>query len=295
VNRFLLRPSLAFCCALSFAACAQPYAAGEAVVIPGAEVADWGRVARVEGHFGKPSPSSSSHSTKVPAVLILHGSNGIDGRGAYYAKALQDAGIATLEITMFESGGRPRTGTKATMPFAAAALKWLAARDDVDRARLGVMGVSWGGVMTLLMSSELTQGAMGNDVPKPIAFAPLYPTCSVIANVVQNRQSVFHGAETRMTSSPMLIQVGTQDDYEDGEHACDALIASWPAAARERTTVRYYDGATHGFDLQGRPRQFNDEFAHGGRGGMVRMWPSPNDAATARAALVAFFQEYLKP
>jgi hypothetical protein len=27
----------------------------------------------------------------------------------------------------------------------------------------------------------------------------------------------------------------------------------------------------------------------------VRMWPTPNDAAAARTALVAFFQEYLKP
>src|SRR5262249_51426130 len=149
------------------------------------------------------------------------GSGGIDGRGAYYAKALQEAGIATLEITMFAPGGRPRAGTKATMPFAVAALKWLAARDDVDRARVGVMGFSWGGVMTLLMSSELTEDAMGKDVPMPIAFAPLYPTCAVVAKTVKNRQSVFYGAEARMTDSPMLIQVGTQDDYEDGEHACD--------------------------------------------------------------------------
>jgi hypothetical protein len=97
---------------LSFAACAQPYAPGEAVVIPGAEIGAWGRVASVEGHFGKPSGNSTPPSTKLAAVLILHGSNGIDGRGAYYAKALQEAGIATLEITMFESGGRPRAGTR---------------------------------------------------------------------------------------------------------------------------------------------------------------------------------------
>src|SRR5262245_22252814 len=154
VTDFLVRLALgSFGCALSLGVCAQPYAAGEAVVIPGAEMTDWGRVAKVEGHFGKPLVKLSVSSAKVPAVLILHGSGCIVGRGAYYAKALQEAGIATLEITMFESGGRPRAGTKATIPFAAAALKWLAARDDVDRARLGVMGMSWGGVMTLLMSS----------------------------------------------------------------------------------------------------------------------------------------------
>jgi dienelactone hydrolase len=291
VIEFFARPLAGVVLAISFVAGAQPYAPGKAVVLPGAEIADWGRVEKVDGHFGRPSANTS----KVPAVLILHGSGGIDGRGAYYAKALQDAGIATLEITMFAPGGRPRSGTKATMPFAASGLKWLAAQSEVDGAHLGVMGLSWGGVMTLLMSSELTQNVLGKDVPKPIAFAALYPTCSVIARVVKNRQSVFYGAETRMSDSPMLIQVGTKDDYEDDEHACDALVASWPAASRERTTVRYYEGATHGFDTQDRPRQFNDEFAHGGRGGIVRMWPTPNDAAEARNAVVTFFAEHLKP
>ncbi len=289
---FFARLSLAgFALAISIVAAAQPYAPGEAVVFPGTEIADWGRVEKVDGHFGRPS----ANAAKVPAVLILHGSGGIDGRGAYYAKALQDAGMATLEITMFAPGGRPRTGTKATMPFAAAALKWLAAQNEVDGTRLGVMGVSWGGVMTLLMSSELTQSAFGKDVPKPIAFAALYPTCSVIARFVKNRQSVFYGAETRMSSSPMLIQVGTKDDYEDDEHGCDALVASWPAASRERTTVRYYEGATHGFDTQDRPRQFNDEFAHGGRGGVVRISPTPDNAVAARTAIVAYFAQHLKP
>jgi uncharacterized protein len=297
VNRMLqmtavARSSLAgFLLAIAGIAAAQPYAPGEAVVLPGAEIRDWGRADKVEGHFGKPSNGSPT----IPAVLILHGSGGIDGRGAYYAQALQDAGIATLEITMFPRAGRPRSGTKATMPFAAAGLKWLALQPGIDAHRLAVLGFSWGGVMTVLMSSELTQDAFGADVPRPIAFAALYPTCSIIGRVVRNRQNVFYGAETRMSGSAMLIQVGTRDDYEDDEHACDALVASWPASAREHTTVRYYEGATHGFDTQDRPRQFNDEFAHGGRGGVVRMWPTPNDAVAARSAVVTFFAEQLKP
>jgi hypothetical protein len=54
--------------------------------------------------------------TSKDTVLILHGSGGVDGRGAFYAKALQEAGIATLEITMFQPHGRPREGQKANMP-----------------------------------------------------------------------------------------------------------------------------------------------------------------------------------
>src|SRR5262245_14501031 len=45
VIRFLVRSSFAgIVLAMSVVAGAQPYAPGEAVVIPGAEIADWGRV-----------------------------------------------------------------------------------------------------------------------------------------------------------------------------------------------------------------------------------------------------------
>ena len=35
---------------------------------------------------------------KVPAVLLCHGSDGVDGRGEFHAAALTAAGIATLEV-----------------------------------------------------------------------------------------------------------------------------------------------------------------------------------------------------
>jgi dienelactone hydrolase len=270
---------------------AQTDAPGEPVTIPGAEISGWGQVDQVPARFGRPAGSTA----KVPAVLILHGSGGVDGRGAFYAQALQDAGIATLEITMFRPGGRPRAGQKANMPHAAAALTWLAAQPTVDGQRLGVMGFSWGGVMSVYMASELVQERLGKEVPKPAAFAPFYPVCSNLVRNVVNPEHPFYNAHTRMSATPMLIHVGTRDDYEEGERPCDALVAMWPAAAREHTTVRYIEGATHGFDSQTPARQFNDEFAHAGRGGMVSMVPSPKDAAEARQAVVSFFVKHLNP
>jgi len=229
----------------------------------------------------------------VPAVLILHGSGGVDGRGAFHAWALQEAGIATLEITMFAPRGRPR-GHGATMPHAAAALAWLAARPEVNVERIGVMGFSWGGVMTVLMSSELVQEQLGKDVPKPIAFAPLYPVCTNMARFMTRPDYSFPNAHTRMSASPMLIHVGTHDDYEEGERPCDRFVAMWPAAARERTTVRNVEGATHGFDSQIGSRKFFDEFACAGRGCTVQVIASQKDAAEARQAIVKFFAEELK-
>ena len=270
---------------------AQTDAPGESVIIPGAEISGWGQVDKFPARFGRPAGSKP----KVPAVLILHGSLGVDGRGAFYAKALQEAGIATLEITMFPSRARPRAGVKATMPYAAAALKWLAAQPAIDGQRLGVMGFSWGGFMSVLMSSELVQERLGKDVPKPVAFAPFYPTCSILVRSLVNPRSAFYNAHTRMSAAPMLIHVGTRDDFEEGERPCDALVAMWPAAAREHTTVRYVEGATHDFDTQKSGGQAYDKFAHALRGGMVSVVPSPKDAAEARQAVVSFFVKHLHP
>jgi uncharacterized protein len=274
---------------LSSLAAAQPEAPGEPVTIPGATVSSWS-VKEVRGRFGRPAGSTA----KVPAVLILHGSGGVDGRGAFHAMALQEAGLATLEITMFAPRGRPREGHGATMPHAAAALGWLAARSDINAERLGVMGFSWGGVMTVLLSSELVQEQLGKDVTRPVAFAPFYPVCTNMARFLRSSRYAFPNAHTRMSASPMLIHIGTQDHYEEGERPCDAFVATWPAAARERTTVRNVEGATHGFDSQTGSRQFYDEFAFAGRGGNVHVIASHKDAAEARQAVVTFFVEQLK-
>lgn len=271
-------------------AAAQPEAPGASVVIPGTAFSSWS-VNEVRGRFGRPPGAAG----KVPAVLILHGSGGVDGRGAFHAWALQGAGIATLEITMFARGYRPRAGHGATMPHAAAALKWLGARPDVNADRLGVMGFSWGGVMTVLIASELVQEQLGPDVPKPAAFAPFYPVCTSMARFLSSARHPFFGAYKRMSATPMLIHIGTRDDYETIERPCDVFVAMWPEAARERATVRNLQDATHGFDSQIGSRQFFDEFAHGGRGGTVSVIASPKDAEDARQAIVRFFVNSLKP
>jgi dienelactone hydrolase len=268
---------------------AQMEAPGEPVTIPGTLVADCCLVTEVSARFGRPASSTD----KTAAVLILHGSGGVDGRGAFYAKALQEASIATLEITMFQAGGRPQR-LMESMPYAAAALKWLAVQPNVDSRRLGVMGFSWGGAMSMLMSSELLQERLGKDVPKPAAFASFYPLCSYWVVDLVNPAHDFYNVHARMSAAPMLIYVGTQDDYEEGERPCDALIAMWPAAAREHTTVRYVEGATHAFDWQKAAFKFYDQYVHAGRGGTASIIPSPKDAADARTAVVKFFVENLK-
>lgn len=270
------------------AADAQVEAPGEPVAIPGLEIADWGSVGQVPARFGMPA----STAAKVPAVLILHGSGGVDGRGAFHAKALQDAGFATLEITMFPPGSPPGPSVNLTMPHAAAALSWLAGQPRIDGQRLGVIGFSWGGQMAVMLSSEQIRQRLGKDVPAPAALVSLYPVCTNMRRFLQWDKHPLYRAHETMGTVPLLILVGTRDDTENDPRACDAFLAMLPPAGQQRVTVRYLEGATHGFD-QDKSFQYYDAAARARQGATVNVVSSPKDAAEARDAAVAFFTKNL--
>src|SRR5262252_8368983 len=81
--------------------------------------------------------------TKLPAVILLHGTGGIRYAGVYYAIALNRAGIATLEIDQWGGRGlpggpssRPRNLTD-NLPDVAGAYRLLAARSDINADSTG--------------------------------------------------------------------------------------------------------------------------------------------------------------
>lgn len=270
------------------AAMAQKEAPGEAVTIPGADLGDWGKVEQVEGRFGLPARVTG----KVPAVLMLHGSGGVDGRGASYAKALQEAGFATLEITMFPRSSPPGPSVNLTMPHAAAALRWLAAQPSVDALRLGAIGSSWGGQMAVMLTSVQVRDRLGKGVPAPAAAVALYPVCTNMSRFLAWDKHPLYNAHTTMGAVPLLILVGTGDATENEPRSCDAFVATLPVAAQQRTSVRYFEGATHGFDSD-KAFEYYDAMARARKGAMVSVVPSEKDAAAARAETVAFFTKYL--
>lgn len=96
---------------------------------------------------------------RPPAVLLMHGS-GAESRdgGRFLATALCEAGAAALIYDKRGVGGS--TGDWRTSSFedlagdAVAGLAWLAARADVDPARLGVYGHSQGGSIAPMVANR---------------------------------------------------------------------------------------------------------------------------------------------
>ena len=224
----------------------------------------------------------------MPAVVIVHGSGGIDSRGPSYAVELNKAGIATLEIDMWTPRGvvglsnRPRTVAE-TLPDAYGAFKYLASLPGIDAKRIGIMGFSWGGVVSMLTATKpYTDQYLGTSA-KFAAHAPNYPVCWVYNRVPGYEFKSFTGA-------PVFIQGGELDTY-DLPDTCPNLVQSTQALAPGLVSVKMYPGVTHAFDRVTEPDiTVTDPFSHLGRGGDVDFKANPEAAAQSRAATVAFFR-----
>lgn len=225
----------------------------------------------------------------IPAVVIVHGSAGVDSRGSFYAGALNDAGIATLEIDMWAPrgwlggvSGRPRS-VPETLPDAFGALKFLSELDAIDPERIGIMGFSWGGVVTMLAATEPYSDQFAAGTSRFAAHVAHYPVCWVYNAVPGYAFAAFTGA-------PLLIQAGALDTY-DLPDTCPNLVASLPLADQDLMSVKVYRNATHAWDRLQPPMTVTDPFSHLGAGGTVDFIPNPAKALLSQANAVRFFQD----
>lgn len=230
-------------------------------------------------------PADAPHP--MPAVVIVHGSSGVDSRGSSYAAELNSVGIATLEIDMWSARGigggadRPK-GVPMTLPDAYGAFKLLAANPAIDAKRIGIMGFSWGGVVSMLTATKpYSEQYLGKDI-RFAAHAPNYPVCWVY-----NRVPGYEFKE--LTGAPILLQAGAQDAY-DLPDTCPALLKSLGDSASRLITLKVYPDAGHGWDRNEPAITVEDPHSHLGRGGKVLIAGNETVAAKSRSATVAFFR-----
>ncbi|MSO70620.1 MAG: hypothetical protein EXQ88_01150 [Alphaproteobacteria bacterium] len=235
----------------------------------------------------------SGRGERVPAVVVVHSSGGVEDSNRGYIAALNAAGIATLEVDYFTPRGvatltRPGTTPKPswgqTIPDSLSALSFLSRQPAIDPTRIGIMGFSYGGAQALLTAS-LRAGWLAQSPIRFAAHAALYPGCSAFAPGGP-AASFLAGP---LDGSPVLVLAGTADDFDEPD-SCEKFIVSLAAADRPRFSLTMYPNATHGWDKPSAPRTTRDPDAHLGKGGSVTI--TANSAVTEQsiATTVAFFR-----
>lgn len=247
----------------------------------------------------------------MPAVVIVHGSGGVDFRGDFYARALNEGGIATLEIDLWESRGVTGVADRPALPIITVpdtfgGLAYLASREEIDPDRIGMLGFSWGGVMSLATAEQSYAGWFGNGRAFA-AHVANYPVCygandaTILARF--GIDPLLAGTQfLSLTGAPILIQIGTEDDYDNGPEPCLNMAQELlDPADRQLVDVAVYDGAYHAWDRLQVPSIAVDPFADEGRflkglipaPPIVEVIPDVEHAYASRDAAVRFFQENL--
>ena len=182
----------------------------------------------------------------VPCMVILTSSAGVQRhREHYYADLLNAAGAAALIVDSFRSRGVRRTVADQSLVSAAqmegdafAALALLRADRRFDPERIGIMGVSKGGVATLNAALAVRQNWRRGF---PHLFDIHVALCP--GATAQHRDATTHGR-------PMFFMLAARDDYTPAELAIE-YAERMRAAGNDRIRVKVYGGAHHGWESLG--------------------------------------------
>ncbi|MFI5096763.1 MAG: dienelactone hydrolase family protein [Candidatus Acidiferrales bacterium] len=221
----------------------------------------------------------------VPAIVMIHGTTGIDQRGELYRQPLLDAGIGIFEVdfkTGIYKGPMDRPKPDTFLPMAFAALKQLRKLPTIDPNRIGVMGFSLGGNIGLRTAMESNVKQWMGDDKGFVTFVFFYPVCNHFTKE-------FEKSGSKLTGGPMIIFYGTEDSYGEGE-AVPELKSLLATKYNFQLSTVEYPGATHGFNRNGPDMNYVDPAAKKMRGHIKWNPEAANDSVTK---VVAFLRENL--
>lgn len=219
-----------------------------------------------------------------PAVVVVHGTMGIDSRGAFYRESILKAGIAMFEVdfkTGIYTGPLSRPSPEAILPMGFAALKELRKLPAIDPDRIGIMGFSMGGHLTVTAAFESNRKLWMGDEKGFATHAAFYPVC----------KTFLEQSDCRMTGAPMIIFYGTEDTYGDGKSVPEFKRLLLEKYHFDVTTVEYA-GVHHGFNRNEPPMSYRDPAAIGWIGHMAWDANAANDSLTR---VVDFLRKTLAP
>jgi len=198
--------------------------------------------ANLRGYLARPDSGlsaelgQSNEGAPYPAVVVLHGCNGMFGHSAVIADRLSSWGYVTLAVDSLGprvSGiaNRCDRGLPDQAFDAYAALHYLSQLDFVDPARVAVFGQSMGGETALHAVVDGSQAAQFFKERFRAAVA-YYPYCD---------------ASMATVAAPSLILVGEADERNPVELCREMVAHAGPDGAPIALTV--YPGVHHNFDV----------------------------------------------
>ncbi len=179
---------------------------------------------------------------RVPAVVIMHGSGGLRQEREYrYARELNKEGIAAVVLDSFSPRGVATTGgqqervlTSTMVGDVYALLNLLQTHPRIEPDRVGVMGFSKGGSVTVFALDEQVRTALASGGARFAVGVAFYPGC-----VTQLKRP-------KPTTAPLFMLLGEQDSYTPAVQ-CERQAASMKAAGGAVTVMKYSD-AHHAWD-----------------------------------------------
>jgi dienelactone hydrolase len=210
-----------------------------------------------------------------PALVVVHGTSGIDSRGGFYRDEVLQAGVAYFEVD-FKTGiftsPSNRPPNDSFLPLAFAALKVLRKEPILDPGKIGIMGFSMGGQLTLNTAIEKNRELWLGKENGFVCHVAFYPGCKFFISKLEKSRG-------GLTGSPMIVFYGTKDSYGDAE-AAPALKRLLSTKYKFELETVEYPGAEHGFNRNERALTYADPAAIGGRGSMAWDAKAAEDSRT---------------
>lgn len=197
-----------------------------------------GKLATIAGVLRIPTPGTA----RMPAAVLIHGSNGIGASVEDWVSLLNGAGLATFVLDSFTGRGivdvrndQSQLGRLVGVVDLFRALELLAKHPRIDPRRIAVIGFSRGGQAALYASVKRFQSMHGPADAAFAAYVPFYADCMTT-----------YIDDDDVTSKPIRMFHGTADDWNPVA-PCRAYVERLRKAGKDVVLTEYPD-AQHVFD-----------------------------------------------
>lgn len=181
-------------------------------------------------------------TSRIPAIVLIHGSGGVGANVDRWAQALSALGIAALILDTFTGRGISQTITDQSqlssfsmIVDAYKSLALLSRHPRIDPTRIAVMGFSKGGFAALYSSMKRFQRLWATPGIEFAAYISFYTRCD--ATLI---------ADEIVSDCPICLFHGSADDYVPVEPTRRYVDRLKRAGKDVQLTV--YEGARHAFD-----------------------------------------------